>query len=50
MTTAQAAAELGVSARTVARWADAGQLEHRKLPSGHRRIPRSALEALRASA
>ncbi len=43
---AEASALLGVSATTVRRWSDAGQLKVFTTPGGHRRFSRSALERL----
>jgi len=43
---AEAAAELGVSAATVRRACDAGVLDCRRSPGGHRRFERAALEGL----
>ncbi|MFC7766596.1 helix-turn-helix domain-containing protein [Leucobacter soli] len=42
----EAAALLGISTRTVARWADTGKLHPVTLPSGHRRYRRAEVEAL----
>jgi excisionase family DNA binding protein len=42
----EASALLGVSATTVRRWSDAGQLNVFTTPGGHRRFSRSALERL----
>lgn len=49
MTTAQAAAWLGVSMGTVRRWADLGKLPHRRTPAGQRRFSRRDLEAFVAA-
>ncbi|MGI8926877.1 MAG: helix-turn-helix domain-containing protein [Tepidiformaceae bacterium] len=38
---------LGLSDDTVRRWADSGILPALRLPSGHRRFERAAVEALR---
>lgn len=43
LTTAQAAAALGVHERTVRRYVSMGLLGHRRLPGGHYRIPEEAL-------
>ena len=45
----EASALLGVSATTVRRWSDAGQLKVFTTPGGHRRFSRSALERLVSS-
>lgn len=51
LTTAQAAAVLGVHERTVRRYLSQGLLAHRRLPGGRYRIPPAAIEELwRASA
>lgn len=44
--TAEAAEILGVSPRTVLRWAKAGQLRHIMLPSGRRRYAVDTLTTL----
>ena len=49
LTSAEAGAVLGVSGKTVARYADAGTLPVVVLPSGHRRYRRSDLDALLAA-
>ena len=46
ITTAQAAEILRVSRSAIRNYADAGKLEHRRLPGGHRRFRRSDVEAL----
>ena len=46
LTTHDAARLLGVGTTSVKRWADAGLLPCVKTPGGHRRYPRSAVEAL----
>ncbi len=43
---AEVAKLLGVSAETVTRWARDGKIECVTLPSGHRRIPLAAVEAM----
>jgi excisionase family DNA binding protein len=43
----EAARLLEVSTDTLRRWADRGLIETVRLPSGHRRYPRSAVEAIR---
>lgn len=43
LTTAQAAAALGVHERTLRRYLSMGLLAHRRLPGGHYRIPEEAL-------
>lgn len=47
LTSAQAANLLGVSKKTVARWAEAGYLAVGRTPGGHRRYPAPAVTALR---
>ena len=46
VSTREAAHLLGVSVRTVQLWVEAGALEAWKTPGGHRRIQRSAVEAM----
>lgn len=46
---ADAARLLGVSTRTLTRYADAGRIRFTVLPSGHRRYRLADLEALRAA-
>ena len=46
LTTQQAGKLLGVDRATVARYIRLGQLRAVRLPSGHWRIPREAVEAL----
>lgn len=46
MTTREAAALLGVGTTSIKRWADSGLLTCVKTPGGHRRFPRSSVEAL----
>jgi len=46
LTTQQAGKLLGVDRATVARYVRLGQLRAVRLPSGHWRIPREAVEAL----
>jgi excisionase family DNA binding protein len=43
LSTGEAAAELGVHERTLRRYIACGQLGYRRLPSGHYRIPREAI-------
>ena len=45
-----AAALLGVSIDTLAKWADGGQLAAIRLPSGHRRYRRADIERLLSDA
>jgi excisionase family DNA binding protein len=45
LSTSQAASELGVSERTLRRYIQAGLIGFRRLPGGHYRIPREAIEA-----
>ena len=40
------AARLGVSAKTVQRWCDAGVLTHRKYPTGHYAVSLAEVERL----
>lgn len=47
LTTAEAAAVMGVHEETMRRYADAGRVRHRKLPSGQRRFRRVDVEAAR---
>lgn len=47
LTPGQAAARLGVSPKTLGRWAKAGTLTMARTPGGHRRYPSDAVEALR---
>ena len=42
----QAAARLHVSAKTVARWANQGRLQHRRTLGGHRRFDPELIDAL----
>jgi len=44
--TAEAASILGVSTKTVSRWARDGKLPHVVTLGGHRRFPRAAVYAL----
>ena len=46
-TPAQAAAVLGVSTTTLARWADTGRLPATRTLGGHRRYPRQVVEFLK---
>lgn len=50
LTPGEAAAELGVAVRSLARIADRGDIGSVKLPSGHRRYRREDIEALTAGA
>lgn len=43
----EVAEEFGVDTKTVARWADAGKLKAVRTVGGHRRYPRSEVEALK---
>ena len=48
--TVRAAADiLGVHVDTIRRWTDEGRLPETRTPGGHRRIPREAVERLRAT-
>ncbi|GAB7535764.1 hypothetical protein BGC_19800 [Burkholderia sp. 3C] len=49
LTTAEAAGLLGVSTRTVQLWIEGGTLASWKTPGGHRRVRRSAVEAVIAT-
>lgn len=49
LTSGKAAKLLGVTARTIGRWADAGHLPHWKTPSGQRRFSRKELTRWLAS-
>jgi excisionase family DNA binding protein len=44
--TSEAAARLHVSAKTVARWASEGRLQHRRTLGGHRRYDPALIDAL----
>jgi len=46
LTPGQAARMLGVSPRTVSRWADEGRLTHLVTLGGHRRFLREEIEAI----
>jgi excisionase family DNA binding protein len=46
LTASQAAARLHVSAKTVARWANQGRLQHRRTLGGHRRFDPQLIDAL----
>ena len=46
LTASQAAARLQVSAKTVARWAAEGRLQHRRTLGGHRRYDPALIDAL----
>ena len=46
LTTRRAAQLLNVDRHTIARWARLGQIAAVRLPSGHLRIPRSAVDRL----
>jgi putative resolvase len=41
-----AAKELGVSVKTVRRWADSGKLRYERTPTGHRRFFRSDIKKI----
>ena len=47
LTPAEAATRLGVSSRTLSRWAKDGLIDSVRLPTGHLRIPAGAVEAIR---
>jgi len=47
LTTSEAAAEFGVDAKTVVRWADAGKIPHFRTLGGHRRFRASVVRELR---
>lgn len=49
LTSAEAGAVLGVSGKTIARYADTGLLPVITLPTGHRRFRRSDLDAMLAA-
>ena len=49
LTTTEAGELLGVSGKTISRYADLGQVPVITLPSGHRRFRRSDLDALLAA-
>lgn len=49
LTTRQAAAQLGVSLRTIQLWVEAGRLACYRTVGGHRRIHQSSIDALKAS-
>jgi excisionase family DNA binding protein len=44
--TSEAAARLHVTAKTVARWASEGRLEHRRTLGGHRRFDPELIDQL----
>jgi excisionase family DNA binding protein len=44
--TSEAAQRLHVSAKTVARWANEGRLQHRRTLGGHRRYDPELIDAL----
>jgi excisionase family DNA binding protein len=44
LSTSEAAAELGVSERTLRRYITSGLIVYRQLPGGHYRIPREAID------
>ena len=46
LSVSEAAARLGVSAKTLRRYADAGKVPYTRLPSGHRRFRSDAIDAL----
>lgn len=48
LTTGQAAALFGVTASTIKRWAEAGDLPHTRTLGGHLRFDRATLEAITA--
>jgi excisionase family DNA binding protein len=50
LTPAAAAKRLGVSARTLTRYVEAGRLECERTPGGHRRFDPAAIDALLAEA
>ncbi len=50
LSVAAAADLLGVHVDTVRRWTDEGRLPETRTPGGHRRIPRAAIDRLRAGA
>lgn len=45
-TLGEAAALLRVDTRTLGRWCNEGLVSHIRLPTGHKRIPESALRAM----
>jgi excisionase family DNA binding protein len=47
--TAEVTDLLGVSPKTIARWARQGRLPHQRTVGGHRRYPEAAIRALLAS-
>ncbi|MDQ3985745.1 MAG: helix-turn-helix domain-containing protein [Actinomycetota bacterium] len=49
MTTGEVAETLGISPKTVARWADDDRLPHLTTLGGHRRFPRAEIERLAQS-
>lgn len=50
LTPDEAAAMIGVTARTIRRWVEADRIRHVRLPSGHLRIPTEAVTDLLADA
>lgn len=46
----QVAALFGVHVSTIVRWADEGRIPSFRTPTGHRRYPRSAIDALLGAA
>lgn len=46
LTAAEVADRLRVSPKTVLRWARTDAIDHVKLPGGHYRFPRAAVEAI----
>jgi excisionase family DNA binding protein len=46
LTSGQVARRLHVAPETVARWAKAGRLEHRRTPGGHRRYDPELIDQL----
>jgi excisionase family DNA binding protein len=48
LTPKEAAAELGVTAKTISNWCRKGKLAHIRTPSGHRRILKTEVDRLKA--
>jgi excisionase family DNA binding protein len=46
LTISEAAERLGISQKTLRRWADRGMVEHRRTPTGYRLFDLAALEQL----